>query len=164
MRKAALLLASVLFFFIAPATVAGYVPYWITGFRFEPEWFPGARAVGAVLIGLGLLPLVESFFRFALRGLGTPAPILPPQQLVVTGFYRFVRNPMYVGVVAIVIGEALLFGRAALLAYAGAVWFAFHLFVVLYEEPALRRKFGAEYETYCRHVGRWIPRLTPWRG
>jgi protein-S-isoprenylcysteine O-methyltransferase Ste14 len=163
MRKFALLLGSILFFLVAPATVAGYVPYWLTGFRFEPAWFPGARVFGAVLIAAGLIPTVESFIRFALKGLGTPAPILPPQRLVVSGFYRYVRNPMYVGVVAVIIGETLLFARPSLAFYAAGVWLAFHLFVVLYEEPALRRKFGDDYATYCRHVGRWIPRLTPWR-
>ncbi len=163
MRRIAYLLGSAVFFFIAPATGILYLPYWITGFRFSPEWFAGARAAGAFLIALGLLPLVESFARFALKGLGTPAPVLPPQRLVVTGFYRHVRNPMYVGVMATITGEALLFAHSGLILLAAAAFVVFHLFVVLYEEPTLRRKFGADYDAYCRHVGRWIPRVAPWR-
>jgi protein-S-isoprenylcysteine O-methyltransferase Ste14 len=101
--------------------------------------------------------------RFALNGRGTPAPIAPPRILVVSGFYRYVRNPMYVGLIIILAGEGLLFARAALFLYGACVWLTFHVFVLAYEEPTLRRMFGADYETYCRHVGRWLPRLTPWR-
>ena len=84
--------------------------------------------------------------------------------LVASGLYRFVRNPMYVCVLTIIAGQALLLGQTRLVAYAGVVAVAFHLNVRVYEEPTLRRRFGASYESYCRHVGRWWPRLTPWRG
>src|SRR5882762_8775098 len=103
---------------------------------------------------------VDSFARFALQGLGTPAPIAPTQNLVVTGLYRYVRNPIYV---ALILGQAALFGDQRLLAYGVLVWLAFHAFVVGYEEPVLVRRFGTEYEDFRANVPRWIPRLTPWR-
>ena len=108
--------------------------------------------------------LLDSFGRFALLGLGTPAPVAPPRHLVVSGLYRRVRNPMYVAVLALVLGQALLLGHAVLLEYAAAAWAGFHLFVLLYEEPTLRRSFGAEYERFCANVPRWIPRLRAWSG
>nr|WP_321576619.1 isoprenylcysteine carboxylmethyltransferase family protein [Bradyrhizobium barranii] len=122
------------------------------------------RFVGAALILAGLAGLVDSFARFALQGLGTPAPIAPTQHLVVTGLYRYVRNPIYVAVAAVIFGQALLFGDWGLFAYGAVVWLAFHLFVVGYEEPTLKRSFGTEYEAFCINVPRWIPRLAAWRG
>ena len=107
--------------------------------------------------------LLESFGRFALQGVGTPAPIFPTQYLVVKGFYRYVRNPMSIAVVSVILGQALLLGNIRVLAYAIFVWLAFHLFVLIYEEPTLRKSFGVEYETFCAHVPRWIPRFSPWR-
>ena len=120
--------------------------------------------IGAVLILFGAAIVLDSFGRFALQGLGTPAPVLPTKHLVVTGLYRHVRNPMYVGVTAAIFGQGLLFGDQDTLAYGVLVWLAFHLFVYLYEEPTLRRTFGEEYETFCRNVPRWIPRVLPWSG
>ena len=111
----------------------------------------------------GLAVLLESFTRFALQGIGTPAPVFPTRHLVVQGAYRYVRNPMYVAVTSLILGQALLLGDTHLLAYAVFPWLVAHLFVVAYEEPTLRRTFGAEYETYCAHVPRWIPRFSPWR-
>jgi protein-S-isoprenylcysteine O-methyltransferase Ste14 len=106
--------------------------------------------------------LLESFARFALQGVGTPAPVFPTQQLVVRGFYCYVRNPMYLAVVAIVLGQALLFGSIRVLAYGLFAWLITHLFVLFYEEPTLRKSFGSQYAAYCEHVPRWIPRLTRW--
>jgi protein-S-isoprenylcysteine O-methyltransferase Ste14 len=120
--------------------------------------------IGAALILFGAAIVLDSFGRFALQGLGTPAPVLPTKHLVVTGLYRHVRNPMYVGVTAAIFGQGLLFGDQDTLAYSVLVWLAFHLFVYLYEEPTLRRTFGEEYETFCRNVRRWIPRVLPWSG
>ena len=100
------------------------------------------RAVGILLIVAGLPGLVDSFARFALQGLGTPAPIAPTQNLVVTGLYRYVRNPIYVAVVAVILGQAILFGDWRLILYGGLLWLAFHAFVVAYEEPALQRSLG----------------------
>src|SRR5262249_19139083 len=99
--------------------------------------------------------------RFVVEGRGTPAPIAPTEHLVVGGPFRWVRNPGYIAVIALLLGQALLLGSSAVLAYATVVALGFHLFVVFYEEPTLRRQFGAEYETYCHAVPRWIPRLRP---
>jgi protein-S-isoprenylcysteine O-methyltransferase Ste14 len=96
--------------------------------------------------------------------LGTPAPVAPTKNLVVTGLYRYVRNPIYVAVVAIIVGQALLFGAWGLVLLGTVLWLAFHLFVVAYEEPTLQETFGAEYEAYRANVPRWVPRLTPWPG
>jgi protein-S-isoprenylcysteine O-methyltransferase Ste14 len=108
--------------------------------------------------------LVHAFARFVVEGLGTPAPVAPTEQLVVGGIYRFVRNPMYLAVVAAVVGQALLLGRVVLLAYAVVLGVVFAAFVRLYEEPTLRRQFGDDYSRYRRAVPAWRPRLRPWRG
>jgi protein-S-isoprenylcysteine O-methyltransferase Ste14 len=165
MPKKIAVFGSALFFVVAPSTVAGLVPWWISRWEFQPSLFGlgATRLVGGVLIVVGLLSLIDSFARFALQGSGTPAPIAPTQNLVVTGLYRHVRNPMYVAVVAVVLGQAALFGDGRLLAYGALVWLACHVFVVGYEEPTLARRFGAEYEEFRVNVPRWIPRLTPWR-
>ena len=119
--------------------------------------------MSVALIVAGVPALLDSFARFALQGLGTPAPVLPTDRLVVTGLYRHVRNPMYVGVVTVVLGQGLLIGSARVLGYGVVLWLIFHLFVLGYEEPTLRRSFGTEYDRFCRNVPRWIPRLRPWR-
>jgi protein-S-isoprenylcysteine O-methyltransferase Ste14 len=108
--------------------------------------------------------LLETFSRFALQGLGTPAPIAPTKTLVVTGSYRFVRNPMYVAVVWLIFGQGLWFGNGGVLAWGVLVWLTVHLFVLSYEEPTLSGDYGEQYERYRANVRRWIPRLTPWRG
>lgn len=149
-----------------PGTFAGLVPWWISRWRVGtslPGW-PSLQLVGVLFIAGGVLALLDSFTRFALQGLGTPAPVFPTRRLVVTGLYRHVRNPMYVAVVAVTIGQGLLFGNVRLLQYAALVWFGSHLFVLMYEEPTLRAAFGPEYKTFCACVPRWIPRLTPWHG
>ena len=120
--------------------------------------FIAFRALGALLICAGFPVLLDSFYRFAMEGLGTPAPVAPPTHLVIGGLYRYVRNPMYVGVGAAIFGQALMFGSKELLLYGGLVWLAFHLFIYFYEEPTLRKTFGEEYDVFCREVPRWIPR------
>jgi protein-S-isoprenylcysteine O-methyltransferase Ste14 len=115
-------------------------------------------------VGAGAAAVLDCFARFALEGRGTPAPVAPTENLVVSGLYRHVRNPMYVGVVAAIVGQALWFGSPVLLEYAVLVWLAFFAFVVLYEEPTLRRRFGPAYDNYRANVRRWWPRMTPWRG
>lgn len=120
------------------------------------------RWLGAALLVIGTIVVVECFARFALEGLGTPAPVAPTRHLVVSGLYRYVRNPMYVGVLAAIVGQALLFGSPALLRYAVLVWMFFFAFVVFYEEPSLERRFGPSYRSYRANVRRWWPRLTPW--
>ena len=113
------------------------------------------RVLGALLICAGLPLLLDFFARFALQGLGTPAPITPPKHLVVSGLYCYVRNPMYVASSSLIFGQGLLFGSVQVLKYGVAVFVGFHLFVLLYEEPVLRDKFGPEYDSYCRNVRRW---------
>ena len=164
MRRALAIVGSAVFLVIAPGTLAVYIPWTITRWRFAPPLLQlvAIRWIGVALIVAGLPILLDSFARFALQGLGTPAPVAPPQKLVVSGLYRWVRNPMYVAVSALIFGQALLFGSLRLLEYGAMIWLLFCAFVVLYEEPALRRKFGAQYEDYCRHVPRWWPRLKHW--
>lgn len=153
-------IGSLAFFFLAPGTVAGLIPWLITHWRAGEGAYPIA---GAILIVISLAILIECFVRFALRGGGTPAPIAPTQHLVVTGLYRFVRNPMYVAVLGLIFGQMLLFGSAALLAYGVTMWLIFYVFVVSYEEPTLRRSFPEDYAAYFENVPRWLPRLTPWQ-
>ena len=155
-----------LFFVLAPGTVAALIPHLLTGWRVEGA-FPGGatvRVVGAVLILGGVASLVESFARFAREGLGTPSPVAPPTQLVVSGQYRHVRNPMYVAVLAIVLGQSLVLGSVKLLAYAALVWLVFHAWILCYEEPKLTRTFGTSYRAYRQHVRRWWPSIRPSSG
>jgi protein-S-isoprenylcysteine O-methyltransferase Ste14 len=121
-----------------------------------------SRMLGVVLIIFGLIILLDSFARFAFQGIGTPAPVFPTRHLVTKGFYRYVRNPIYVAVVAIIAGQALLFANIALIAYAIVIWLGFHIFVLIYEEPTLHRTFGTEYDVMCANVPRWLPRVSPW--
>ena len=164
MQRAAALLGSAIFLLIAPGTLAVYLPWYFTSWQFEPPLFPVARGLGGVLIVAGLPILLDSFARFALQGLGTPAPVMPPKHLVVTGLYRHVRNPMYVAVTALIVGQGLLFGSVAVLVYGAIVWVGFFLFVLAYEEPALDSQFADEYKRYRANVRRWVPRIKPWRG
>jgi len=159
--RAISLLKTAVFFVLVPGTFAGYIPYRMLarrGMWTMPEW--GVRsAAGALLIVLGIAGLAWCGWHFAIRGRGTPAPFDPPRRLVVLGLYRFVRNPMYVSVATILIGESLFFSSYALLGYLLACWVFIHLVVVLYEEPTLREEFGEGYEEYCKQVPRWLPRL-----
>ena len=165
MSKAIAVLGSALFFVIAPLVLAGFVPWWVTQWEFSASFFGVdlTRILGGILIIVGVPGVVDSFARFALEGLGTPAPIAPTQKLVVTGLYRYVRNPIYIAVVAVICGQALLFGDLPLLWYGALLWLFFHVWVVMVEEPTLKQTFGPEYESFRTNVPRWIPRLTPWR-
>lgn len=158
------LLASALFLVLAPGTVAIYVPWLITRWRSGPvpPNLGSLRLVGVALAAAASVVLLDAFWRFAWIGRGSPAPILPTNALIVSGFYRFVRNPMYVAVVAIIFGQALWFWRWELVSYGAIMLTVFHLFVLMYEEPTLQTQFGESYSRYCRHVRRWIPRLRPW--
>jgi protein-S-isoprenylcysteine O-methyltransferase Ste14 len=160
----AAIVGSAVFLVIAPGFVAGLVPWWISHWRIQAAFW-GLRVLrfaGGILITLGTAGLLDSFVRFAVQGIGTPAPVFPTRHLVVTGLYRYVRNPMYVAVVSAILGQALIFGDVRLLEYGGLVWLLFHLFVLIYEEPILKANFGAEYEVFCAEVPRWIPRFSPW--
>lgn len=161
-RSAAAVGAAV-FFLIAPGVVAGVIPWLITGWRVGyplPGWSP-VRVVGWVLLGLAVSVLVSAFVRFVTEGIGTPAPVAPPQRLVVGGFYRYVRNPMYLAVLTTIVGQSLILGRMILLAYAALVAAAFAAMVHWHEEPELRRKFGSEFDAYQRAVPGWLPRPRP---
>jgi protein-S-isoprenylcysteine O-methyltransferase Ste14 len=166
MRKAMAAAGSTAFFVLAPGFVAGLVPWWLTGWRVEqplPFWlWTPLRAAGALLVGGGAVVLLHSFVRFVVEGAGTPAPVAPTERLVVGGFYRCIRNPMYVAVVATIIGQALALGRPGLLLYGAVVGAAMVAFVRWYEEPTLRQQFGAGYDAYRRAVPGWWPRLHPW--
>lgn len=156
--------ATFAFLVVAPGGVAGLMPFLLSDWRMAPPLLGIAslRWAGTVLIVVGIPIVLASFARFVREGSGTPAPIYPTDRLIVTGLYRHMRNPMYVGVLAVIFGQALWFGSAPVLAYGGLVWLAFHVFVLLYEEPVLRRRYGAQFATYCAGVRRWLPRLTPW--
>ena len=158
-------LGSLAFFVVAPTTLAGLVPWWITGWQLRPPLLglELTRGIGAIMILAGVPGVVDVFVRFALQGLGTPAPIAPPRNLVVTGLNRHVRNPIYVALVAIVLGQALLLGDWRLIVWGALLWLSFHAVVVAQEEPSLEELFGKEYEAYRAAVPRWIPRMTPWR-
>jgi protein-S-isoprenylcysteine O-methyltransferase Ste14 len=156
-RLRAVLGSAAFILFGGPTIVAGLVPWYLT--RWDADDPPTAlRALGAALIGIGGGLVLETTARFALQGRGTPAPFAAPQRFVARGSYRVVRNPMYVGVLALIVGQALLLGREILLGWAVAAALLFHLFVVLHEEPELLRRFGPDYEDYRRRVGRWLPR------
>lgn len=146
-----------------PGTVVGVVPWLITHWQFReplPHWVI-AQVMGAALICAGLVPAASAFIEFVKAG-GTPMPIAPTQRLVVSGFNRYIRNPMYFGLLVAILGQALLFAHIGVLIYAAVAWALPAAFVRWYEEPALTRQFGAEYEAYRRAVPAWWPRLHPW--
>ncbi len=156
-----LLIKNILFIIVFPATVAVYLPMivlklWKQRIESLPEF---VHWVGVVPMVIGLIILLACVAEFALRGKATPAPIDAPKRLVVSGLYRFVRNPMYVGVVTLVFGEAIYLMSPPLLLYSVFAWLMFQLFITTYEEPTLRKNFGEEYEAYCQRVRRWIPRF-----
>ena len=161
--KAAAIAGSAGFLVIAPGVVAGLVPWWLTGWQQGAGWPVPVRVAGGLLITAGAATLLGSFTQFALEGRGTPAPPAPTEHLVVRGLYRYVRNPMYLAVTAVITGQGLVLGRPVLLGYAGVVAAAFVSFVYGYEQPTLARRYGAEYEAYRRAVPGWWPRIAPAR-
>jgi protein-S-isoprenylcysteine O-methyltransferase Ste14 len=166
MRLSAAAAGSSLFFALAPGTMAGLVPWLITRWRFESPlagWLP-VRWLGGLVLVASAGFVVHAFVRFAVDGLGTPAPVAPTRHLVVSGIYRHVRNPMYAAVTGAVIGQALLFGQLSLLAYAAAFLGVTAAFVHWYEEPTLARQFPDDYPAYRANVPGWLPRLRPWSG
>ena len=159
MAKTAIpILNTAIFTVVVPGTVAGYVPYRLLGGFSTPA--SGSLAwLGAAVFALGAAVYFRCAWEFAVRGLGTPAPIAPTKFLVTTALHRYIRNPMYVGVALVVLGQAALFHSLRLVEYAALLLMTFHIFVVFYEEPTLRRQFGDSYEEYRRAVPRWIPKL-----
>lgn len=152
------LIKTAIFTIFVPGMVGVYIPYRLLA-RAERTWELGAfRYLGLVLIALGAAIYFWCAWHFAVTGRGTPAPIDPPKELVVRGLYRWMRNPMYVGVLSVVLGEALFYEAPVLFGLVAVAFAVFHLFIVLYEEPVLREKFGDAYERYRRTVPRWLPR------
>jgi protein-S-isoprenylcysteine O-methyltransferase Ste14 len=157
------IVVSVLFtVFGGPGFILVYIPWWMTHFQVpkeEPAW---QVLIAAVMIGPGLIPLFASMLRFITEGRGTLVPAVPTERLVVSGLYRYVRNPMYVGVLTTLAGETVLFAAHQMVNYLIVVLILVHLFVVLYEEPTLARRHPEDYPRYKRNVPRWLPRLKPW--
>jgi protein-S-isoprenylcysteine O-methyltransferase Ste14 len=158
------ILVSVFFtLFGGPGVILVLLPAAITRWRIPPSSTP-VRALAWTLIIAGLLPLFESIARFVWAGQGTLAPFASTVSLVISGFYRYVRNPMYVADLTVISGQAVLFHNVGLVVYGLLVWLGLHIFVTQYEEPTLRRAFGSAYATFCNNVPRWVPRFIPWRG
>lgn len=149
---------TILFSVLVPGTVAALVPRWLIGGFYLQQNAP-LSWLGIGLIACGTAIYLRCAWEFAVRGLGTPAPIAPTKFLVTTALHRHVRNPMYIGVALVILGEAALFRSVRLVVYAAAMLGTAHLFVVFYEEPTLRRQFGKSYEEYFDSVRRWIPKL-----
>ena len=150
---------SILFtLFGGPGIILVFLPWAITGFRIQPDEPVWQRALAAALILGGLIPLLESIVRFVRVGRGTLMPNVPTERLVATGLYRFVRNPMYVGDLMVLAGEALLFRSWGLALYSAVIWQVLDQFIRRYEEPTLLRRHGEEYTRYCEQVYRWLPR------
>jgi protein-S-isoprenylcysteine O-methyltransferase Ste14 len=154
-------LGTIVFSILVPGTWTVLVPYLLIASKFElfPIEIGPLRFFGLFPITVGIAFYLWCAWGFTFLGKGTPAPIAPPKHLVIKGLYRHVRNPMYVGVLLILFGEALLFESATLFLYAVLAFVIFHTAVVYYEEPTLRRKFADSYKRYCNSVPRWIPRL-----
>ena len=153
-----LFLKNVLFTLVVPGTVAGYLPWFLV--RDVPFVASSWTFVAAAFFAVGLAVFLRCVYDFAVTGGGTPAPVDEPKRLVVVGLYRVVRNPMYVGVLCVLAGWASLYRSPGISVYALAVAAAFHLFVVLYEEPHLERVFGESYTAYRSSAGRWLPRIS----
>lgn len=156
-KRARAAAGSAVFLAVAPGTMAGLIPYLLTGWHSHHP--PAAvQAAGAALALAGGAVLLSAFARFVRDGLGTPAPIAPTERLVVQGLYRYVRNPMYLAVTATILGQWLLLGRPVLLAYAITFIAITYAFVRGYEEPTLQARYGEQYERYRESVPGWWPR------
>ena len=163
MSRTKAIAGSVVFFVLVPGVVAGWVPWWLTGWHVRklPSSLVPMRVLGVALTAAGVAALVHTFVRFVAEGAGTPAPVAPTRNLVVGGLYRYVRNPMYLAVVGIILGQALALPELSLVSYAGADFVAVASFVHWYEEPYLSRQFGRDYDAYRRAVPAWWPRRRP---
>jgi len=161
MQRIRAAVGSLVFLAVAPGIVAGLIPWLLTGWSAHDWSFP-VRFLGVLAMAAGMALLLPAFIRFAVEGLGTPAPIAPTERLVVGGAYRHVRNPMYLAVGAVIVGQALLLGQVTLLIYAVIFAAVVAAFVQRYEEPTLAGRFGEQYEVYKHEVPRWLPRLRPW--
>src|SRR3954453_15360523 len=160
MRKVSAAGGTALFFAAAPGVVAGAVPWALTGWRLAGNLPTGVRWVGGAVTFVAAVLLMHSFARFVIEGSGTPAPSAPTERLVVGGLYRYVRNPMYLAVLAAVLGQALLLGQAVLVPYAVVLLAAVRSFARRYEKPTLPQRFGPAYDNYRASVPGWVPRLS----
>ena len=166
MRRSVAAAGSSLFFALAPGTMAGLVPWLLTGWGVATpvaNWV-WVRRLGGLVVLASAAFLVQAFVRFVVDGLGTPAPVAPTQHLVASGIYRHVRNPMYVAVTGSIVGQAMLLGQLELIGYAALFLAVTAAFVRWYEEPTLARQFPHEYPAYRANVPGWWPRLRPWTG
>jgi protein-S-isoprenylcysteine O-methyltransferase Ste14 len=145
-----------------PGVVAGLIPYLITGGWEGSGATLFLQIAGVALLAVGIGALVHTVIRYVVEGLGTPFPGAPTKNLVVGGLYRYVRNPMYLAVIAIILGQAAILGSASLLVYAAVIWVIVASFVHFYEEPTLSSQYGEQYAAYRRAVRGWLPRATPW--
>ncbi len=154
------IIGTIIFVVFVPGSVVGLVPFLLSRWHVQPPFLGWlfVRWIGVALFLIAAPFFVDFVARFVWEGRGTPAPVAPTRRLVVGGPFRYVRNPGYLSVLAMIFGQGLFFGRASILLYAVCVALGFHLFVVFYEEPTLRTQFGDAYEAYCRHVPRWMPR------
>ena len=160
LRTVALSLEGAVFTVLVPGSVAGWIPRWILGperWRLPTDWSPLA-VIAIVVAGIGVSIYLWCLWDFVTRGRGIPAPLDHPTELVVSGLYRYVRNPMYIGVLIVLLAESAFFRSPTLLVYAGGFFLFVNLAVMFFEEPLLRRKFGPTYERYTNRVGRWVPR------
>jgi protein-S-isoprenylcysteine O-methyltransferase Ste14 len=151
---------SLLFFAVAPGSTAGLVPWLIT--RWHSGTAAWAEVAGAIVTLTGATIVIAAFVQFVIEGRGTPAPVAPTQELVVGGLYRWVRNPMYLGVATAIAGQALAFGNLGVVLWLAVFVLAVTSFVIGYEEPTLRRSYGTSYDAYASAVHRWLPRARPW--
>jgi protein-S-isoprenylcysteine O-methyltransferase Ste14 len=161
-QRTTAVLTSAGWFFVTAGLGVVLVPWCLTGWRLPSPlpWFGLPASVGVVMIAVGLIPPLHVFAQFVRAG-GTPVPGAMTERLVVSGFNRHVRNPIYLSAVVILLGEALLMSRLSVVLYALTLWIGVVAFVHRYEEPALARRFGSDYETYRRAVPAWLPRLHP---
>jgi protein-S-isoprenylcysteine O-methyltransferase Ste14 len=163
MRRVRAAIGSLVFLVVVPGVVAGLVPWALTGWR-TGSVTRALQLVGVILVAGGLIVLIDAFVRFVVEGVGTPAPVAPTERLVVGGLYRHVRNPMYLAVASMIVGQALVLGRPGLLVYAVVFCVTVAAFVHAYEEPTLAARYGEQYEAYRQAVPAWRPRLRPWIG
>ena len=155
-----IIIKTIIFTILVPGTVVIYIPYWLLSSANRLASPLGIiHYAGFVPIAIGPALLFWCFYDFVVTGKGTPAPIDPPKRLVMQGLYRYVRNPMYLGVATVLVGESMYFASIPLLKYSVVVFLLFHCFVIFYEEPLLRKKFGDSYLYYCKTVPRWLPKL-----
>jgi protein-S-isoprenylcysteine O-methyltransferase Ste14 len=151
-------LGTIVFTVLVPGTVAGLIPWWVAGDGHGPAWLEGLLpgAIGVMLLVLGIAGYLWCARDFVVRGLGTPAPIAEPRRLVIHGLYAYSRNPMYLSVLLVIVGQGLLLASTRVLGYAVVVWAFFYSFVMAYEEPRLQHLFGDEYVRYMKRVPRWL--------